>query len=252
MLNVTHLVVNRWPSSWRNWQTFFLRLQERMYRLLTDILMSKTIQFALLEFLIFHIAGAESAQAEIKLSALFLHSYFMTYYIESYGGRLAREDGGIKISRNYWSDSYREQQKNSINISYFNLSKEWFERARRLVCSAFRMIIRFDLILRPLSCLFTHNNRGARAGSVRVVIENFYLILIYYIARVASVRQIRGKRDGADAGMDDSIKRFLEGEWNCCLTQLAEWIYGRADRFCSRVLRREAWPTGKNPKTFHP
>lgn len=45
---------------------------------LTDTLTSKTIQFALLEFLIFH-KSPKATCKDIKSSVLFLHSYFMTF-----------------------------------------------------------------------------------------------------------------------------------------------------------------------------
>lgn len=54
----------------------FALLQERMYRLLTDILMSKTIQFSLLEFPIFHNAKSEDKVVRF-ISSFIFHDTFL-------------------------------------------------------------------------------------------------------------------------------------------------------------------------------
>lgn len=91
----TNETEDRKKSSHHKWKRNEKNLS---YRLLTDILMSKTIQFAPVEFLIFH------NPEQIKSSALFLHSYFMTYYIRIYSS----SSGPFVFTRalvtamNYW------------------------------------------------------------------------------------------------------------------------------------------------------
>lgn len=81
-INISQFSASTQKSSHQKWK----KETQKMYRLLTDILMSKTIQISLLEFLIFH--NPKSADKVVRFISSFI---FYDTFIESYG--VASGDG---------------------------------------------------------------------------------------------------------------------------------------------------------------
>lgn len=118
-------------------------------------------------------------------------------------------------------DQTRINFSNSINISYFNLSKRWIERARRFFSLFYDNLIYFFFIF-AWYCLFTRSKffYGTKESWLR------FLFDFDLLHRAFSFGEKKNKvsRKTVRCWMDDSIKHFQEDE--IVPNSIREWIYG--------------------------
>lgn len=137
----------------------------------------------------------------------------MTCCIRSYSA--ASDSSRKKCSRVEATKNYIDQTRinfsNSINISYFNLSKRWIERARRFFSLFYDNLIYFFFYFRLI--LFVYSLE-VLLWNERVVIEIF--IWFWFItSRVLFRRKKEQSFTENGAMLDGWFNKTLSRGWNC-------------------------------------
>lgn len=183
-----------------------IKQNKKMYRL-TDILMSKTIQFSLLEFLIFH--NLKSGDKVVR----FISSFNTLWHVLL--GVIAAV-GEIKIFTR-WSyveviDQIQISFSSWIQLIFHILIYRRHERARSF--SLYDNLICFLFYLRWL--LFVYSPEFVY-GTKKVVIEIF--VWFWFITSRSLSKKNKDSWKAVRCFMDDSIKQYFE-RMNLFLTQL--------------------------------
>lgn len=174
---------------------------KKMYRL-TDILMSKTIQFSLLEFLIFH--NPKSGDKVVRFISSFNTLWHVLLGVIAAEGKRSLHALNLLIRS---ESSYCSW----IQLIFHILIYRRIERARSF--SLYDNLIYFLYFICACYCLFTRSSSFMeRKKSWLRFLFDFDLLLRAFKERT----KIHGKRCGAS---DDSIKQFFE-RMNLFLTQL--------------------------------